>query len=113
MANYRIIQNSFVGGIVSPLAEGGVGLAGYNQSLSIAENALYGPGYGVSKRHGTKYQTSFNDTVIRIVPIVFNNESLAIAIVDSNPGTKFYICRIEKQAPISSFSLASPAYAEY
>lgn len=113
MANYRIIQNSFIGGIVSPLAEGGVGLAGYNQSLSIAENALYGPGYGVSKRHGTKYQTSFNDTVLRIVPFIFNNQSLAIAIVDSNPGTKFYICRIEKQAPISSFSLASPAYAEY
>lgn len=113
MANYRIIQNSFVGGIVSPLAEGGVGLAGYNQSLSIAENALYGPGYGVSKRHGTKYQTSFDATVIRIVPFIFNNQSLAIAIVDSSPYTNFYICKLEKQAPISSFSLANPSYAEY
>lgn len=66
MANYRIIQNSFIGGLASPLAEGAIGVTGYNQSLSISENVLYGPGYGISKRHGTKYQFDISETILKI-----------------------------------------------
>lgn len=113
MANYRIIQNSFIGGLASPLAEGAIGVTGYNQSLSISENVLYGPGYGISKRHGTKYQFDISETILKIFPIVFHNKSLALAITSGGESTKMYVCSFEKQSPITPFSLASPVYAEY
>ena len=54
--DYRTIQYSFIGGLLSPMQEGSVSTNAYQQGLSIAENVLYGPGYGIMKRHGTQYQ---------------------------------------------------------
>ncbi len=51
---YRTIQNSFVGGLISPNQEGAVGSSVYSSGLSIAENVLYTPTC-VYRRYGTKF----------------------------------------------------------
>lgn len=69
--DYRTIQYSFIGGLLSPMQEGAVGSTLYQQGLSIAENVLYGPGYGLMKRHGTQYQAgAYADSAI--YPYLYN-----------------------------------------
>ncbi|MBO8469864.1 MAG: hypothetical protein IAA72_08785 [Spirochaetes bacterium] len=53
---YRTIQNSFIGGLLSALQEGAVGSAAYSSGLSIAENVLYDTA-SVFRRYGTKFGT--------------------------------------------------------
>ncbi len=55
MSSYRTIQYNFTAGLISPLQEGAVGSSIYQGGLSIAENVFYGPGYGLFRRHGTKF----------------------------------------------------------
>ena len=54
--SYRTIQNSFIGGLLSPIQEGAVGSAAYGAGLSIAENVLYDTSC-VYRRYGTKFGT--------------------------------------------------------
>lgn len=53
---YRTIQNSFIGGLLSPIQEGAVGSSAYSAGLSIAENVLY-DSTCVFRRYGTKFGT--------------------------------------------------------
>ena len=54
--SYRTIQNSFIGGLLSPIQEGAVGSAAYGAGLSIAENVLYDSSC-VYRRYGAKFGT--------------------------------------------------------
>ena len=51
---YRTIQNSFIGGLLSALQEGAVGSSAYASGLSIAENVFYDTS-SVFRRYGTKF----------------------------------------------------------
>ena len=53
---YRTIQNSFLGGMLSPIQEGAVGSAAYSTGLSVAENVLYGAN-SLYRRPGTRFGT--------------------------------------------------------
>ena len=53
---YRTIQNSFIGGVLSPIQEGAVGSAAYTAGLSIAENILFDSSCAY-RRYGTKFGT--------------------------------------------------------
>lgn len=54
---YRTIQNSFIGGLLSPIQEGAVGSTAYNAGLSIAENCFFDRTC-VYRRYGTKFGTA-------------------------------------------------------
>lgn len=54
--SYRTIQNSFIGGLLSPIQEGAVGSAAYSSGLSIAENVLFDTSCAY-RRYGTKFGT--------------------------------------------------------
>ena len=54
--SYRTIQNSFIGGLLSPIQEGAVGSSAYGAGLSIAENVLFDASC-VYRRYGTKFGT--------------------------------------------------------
>lgn len=63
---YRTIQYNFTAGLLSALQEGAVGSAAYQNGLSVAENIFYGPGYGLFRRHGTKYGCEAKvDSIVR------------------------------------------------
>lgn len=58
---YRTIQNSFIGGVLSPIQEGAVGSAAYTAGLSIAENILFDSSCAY-RRYGTKFGTMAKST---------------------------------------------------
>lgn len=111
-SNYRTIQSSFVGGVISPMNEGAVGGQGYAQSLSIAENVLYGSGYGISKRQGTKMIGLPERPVVRVVPLIHNNRSCFLAIMSAagQQSVQFY-ADIPRQEQFTPQILADPGRA--
>lgn len=80
--DYRTIQYSFAGGLLSPIQEGAVGSTLYQQGLSIAENVFYGPGYGAMKRQGTQYQVSLDYDNLAIFPFLYNGVVYCVAFAE-------------------------------
>ena len=76
MAKLRVLKQSFVSGILSPVMDGRVDIAKYQSGLSQCNNFIVRPQGPVVKRGGMRFvnETKASPFKSRLIPFSFNNE---------------------------------------